>query len=253
MVEVRARSNTELADAAFEIYRHHFPTLFTIAAVSMLPYTIEAILQAQKGAEQTLSTSIIFLSITSLILTIFGSGAIISIASDAYLSNNQADLDFESAFRRVLARPAQLVIATALKWLFIFLGMFFLFVPGVFMIKRYFSVPATVILEELGVSDGLKRSVALSQGNGRRILSLFFIMWIIYLVILVAAFAFTSVITKNAVVSALIQLVIGSAMYPLIDIITTLLYYDLRIRDEGFDIELMERDLDSGFQGQLVS
>ena len=43
--------------------------------------------------------------------------------------------------------------------------------------------------------------------------------------------------------TAVINGVLGAFIYPVITVFTTLLYYDLRIRRDGFDLEVMTKEL----------
>jgi hypothetical protein len=48
------------------------------------------------------------------------------------------------------------------------------------------------------------------------------------------------------IVSQILVLLSGSLLLPLYIIATTLFYYDVRIRREGFDLEFMARQLETG-------
>jgi hypothetical protein len=68
------------------------------------------------------------------------------------------------------------------------------------------------------------------------------VSWILYFVLYVIATTvgmtmFTPTIT---VIIAAVAIVL---VYPFLAVVSTLLYYDLRVRKEGFDLEVMSREL----------
>jgi hypothetical protein len=108
-----------------------------------------------------------------------------------------------------------------------------------------------VVLETLdGAFDSFGRSWMLTRGFRGKVFGLFVVCWIIvnFLPLVVQAYA-NSVVQSSAkallpamaVISALIPL----ALVPIIPCVFTLLYYDLRARREGFDLEHLGRQLET--------
>jgi hypothetical protein len=52
-----------------------------------------------------------------------------------------------------------------------------------------------------------------------------------------------AVLSRNPTVSAVVGAIIMCFAYPFLGVVTTLLYYDLRVRKEGFDLEVMTEQL----------
>ena len=121
---------------------------------------------------------------------------------------------------------------------------------------RFALVEPTVILEQAGVGRALSRSWSLiggSVGKG------FWLLLVVVLVTSAVVFAFTgpttvvmmmrtmarqevsrSLLAIHTILTALVQMLVASWT----SIAVILLYYDMRIRKEGFDLDLLARELD---------
>ena len=240
MSHIRARSNAELLDAAFEIYRRHFPLLFTIAVIGLAPVTLATLFQPGQPAA---APFVYFpLAIIGGLFNLFIEAALIVAVSQVYLGR---EIDVASAFRGGLRHPGRVFLATLIKALVIGFGFVALIVPGVFMFIRYFAVPATVVLEDQTTLDGARRSRELSKGSGKRILATLGVTWIFYLILSGIITATSQGVLGHSVAAVVLRLAVTGMIYPLIPIVSTLLYYDARIRKEGYDIELMATGLDA--------
>jgi len=117
------------------------------------------------------------------------------------------------------------------------------------------AFPACVI-EQIGVTDSLKRSAVLSQGSKGRIFVLYLLIAAlsyivsfavnIPLTILILLIAGTGNPERVQVITAVLQVISYGVSFtaqaliqPVSGIALTLFYYDQRIRQEGYDIERM--------------
>jgi hypothetical protein len=108
---------------------------------------------------------------------------------------------------------------------------------------RYVNVTAAVVVEGLGATAALGRSRALSRGSAWRIVGLLVLLFVLALVVLVPVLLLLDMILDNAQLAAALGGLAAVPLYPPFACVLALLYYDLRIRKEGFDIELMAREL----------
>lgn len=148
------------------------------------------------------------------------------------------------------------VIHPILSGLFVVLGVLVLVVVGGVMTLRYgMSVPALVV-EGLTPSNAIKRSVALTKGRlGRVFLLVLCAMMVTYAAMLIFQGPFTVGALFAGPESALgfwlnivgaVTGTIGSTFTtPFLVIGLALLYYDARIREEGFDLQLTLEALDA--------
>lgn len=281
-LELRPRLATEIVDAAFQLYRRHFPELVSLSALAFAPYVvIQLLLTGGDPVEPTTAGAA-----TSAIVLVFGwiigsimEAAVVAGVSNSYLHGRP---DVPAALRRTFQRLFPVLLSVSAKWVLIGLGfmgaitagaitsaiiavgagstgqvgpgiltgilvagVFLIAIPvGLYFFATYFAVPATVILEGAGVIHGLKRSRDLSRGLKRRILGalgLSMLLFVIFQLILAALFA---LLPGPRIIGFLAEQVITIIAYPIIAVIATLLYYDARIRKEGFDIERMAADLE---------
>lgn len=238
MSDFRPRSNSEILDASFEIYRRHFAVFLAINIFVAIPWAAASYIgQNALLLHQTdgIFTSA-FIRLLGALLSPFTEGAMACAASAAYLGK---PVDFETAVRAVFARPGRLFVAMFTKWILMILGLLLFIAPGLLVFKRYFALPMTVLFEDNKVGDAVTRSRVLSNGSGTRIFSL--IGGVFLFTLLVTLFLTLSIasLSIGPATTAVATLVAGSIISPFITIVATLLYYDIRIRREGYDIELM--------------
>jgi hypothetical protein len=150
----------------------------------------------------------------------------------------------------------------SLVWITIILGLGLLvgfIITGilliVFLVRYSVAVPA-LVLENLSARQALKRSVALSKGFLWRLLVVGVLTVLIRMVVVFLcqspfAIAAMLVTVKGGypsiwvtVPSTLVGGACGAATAPLFMIGFALAYYDLRVRKEGFDLQLMMSHLD---------
>jgi hypothetical protein len=206
-----------------------------------------------------------------------GFGALIAAASAAYLTGQP--LDPGAALRQALARAGRLIAANLLAYLVMFggavavivamgvitplvlrgpagrstgLAMALLLLVLVFFaalawavvtLPRFANVSTVVMIENAGPLAAVRRSRELARGSARRILGLIVLVFVIFLVVQLTLFAVGRALLRNETLASTLGSFFLIPIYPAVGALLTLLYYDLRIRREGLDIELMARDL----------
>ncbi len=137
-------------------------------------------------------------------------------------------------------------------------------VLGCFLMMRYALVVPALVLENITARQAIKRSVALAKGNFWRIFLTFMLMYLISTSIIsicqgpfwVAMFVIG---IKNGVMPLWLSLPMtisggigGAVSGPLMVIALTLLYFDARVRKEGFDLQLMMANLQQERPGSAM-
>jgi hypothetical protein len=127
-----------------------------------------------------------------------------------------------------------------------------------FLTIKYMFIPQAVVLDNTGSIDGLKRSYGLSTGYWWRTFGIYMIISIIVAIIsqmlgwgvYLMEFGINSIpgISKavGIALSGVIMTCISLFLNPVTFIATTLMYYDLRIRKEGFDLILLAESMTEG-------
>jgi Membrane domain of glycerophosphoryl diester phosphodiesterase len=122
-------------------------------------------------------------------------------------------------------------------------------------VRLLFATQA-IVLENTGGIDGLRRSWRLVRGSFWRVLGITLVLSVLvaiigqgpaYVIAIVASLLPFPVL--GLVVNATAQSLINVVVLPLQFAAFTLLYYDLRIRQEGFDLQIMAQQLVPSLSG----
>jgi hypothetical protein len=149
-----------------------------------------------------------------------------------------------------------------LAGLFIFIGFFVGTALSLFAASRYTLYMGAAIGENLGPVAALKRSVALTKTDAGRVVGAVICLFVIMSVIYIAINGIVALFTGGVVSSAYFTIpaleqnkflatqiadgLTNLLLTPFAIIVLTLLYYDQRIRKEGFDMEVLAERL--GYQ-----
>lgn len=269
MLELRPRSATEIVDASFQILRTSFTPLVTLSVAAQIPVLVIRIWAVRMGfMAGTASTSTVMSMIGSImifgvllvLLAILAQCAVLVAASQAYLGDSP---DAGAAVSRALSRFLPLLLTYLLVgvgFAVVFAiaammpgssarGLIFLVlaVVAIFVGLRLIPLNSVGVLEDAGPIDIVKRTLHLGQGMVGHMFLTMFLGGLIYIGIAIVAQLLVSVIgavvpaVKDPNVQAIFQTAAGALVYPLVVVISVSLYYDLRIRKEGFDVEMMSR------------
>jgi Flp pilus assembly protein TadD len=140
-----------------------------------------------------------------------------------------------------------------------FLCLFCLGGIAAFILLTYLNVPImsllapVIIIENKGVFAGLRRSFDLGRRRFWRVFGINFLLWLLTMVITMPLSLFFNVIPFFWEPGALLMTIIASSINMVVTLLVrpiwvcglTLLYFDLRVRLEGFDLELMAAQMDA--------
>lgn len=251
----------DIIDEAIKLYRNHFKLFLTIGALVYIPVgIIQTILQlALQGSDDLGAFALV--SIVGGIITFFAylalNGAMIHSASEAWHG-------------RTVTLGEAWTVGRNNIWRTLGLGLvFFLAVGGMtitiigFPFAIYFFYAwgfcfAALIIEHTGIRRSLGRSRELVRDHWWRVLGITLLVFLIQGVISVVfslpgtiAGAGTLIADSNANPSSLAVILssVGSTIgqivtLPIAYCTYILLYYDLRIRKEGFDLELAAQQME---------
>jgi polyferredoxin len=233
------------------MYRQYFTGFFTLSALVGLPtFVLSVILGRLTPLVEDLRPGPTFAMLGVVILMgcwyAIMEAALCIATSDRYLGR---EIEPARALREALSRSGTLMPAKLWTWFVLFWaffpGILFIVTPFYFF-ARYFAIPQALLFERLGVGRGLDRTRQLAKGEKWKILKSLGLIYLIFLVISMGV-GLTLSPEPGASPSILAQLfssILSITIYPLIPITATLLYYDVRIRREGFDIEFMSAGLE---------
>jgi hypothetical protein len=238
---LRPRSATELIDAAFQVYRRA-PVPFMVAmALIYVPWlAIRLIfsLNIPETPDQITANVTRVLYITAAAgVVIYGlaGGAVSVLTRAVYLDE---PIDVALALRRTLGRMLPLIISTIVAFVVIGIGIVVFIVPGLYFITRFFAVRQAVVLEDRGPFEALGRSGVLAKGNKWHILGTLLLVVILTTVVNGGAVMLIN-LQPSKVITNVLATALTIVVYPILGITETVLYFDTRIRNEGFDVEYL--------------
>jgi hypothetical protein len=89
----------------------------------------------------------------------------------------------------------------------------------------------------------MKRSWDLAKGEVWKIFVTLLLAWMIFIVLYLLLLMVVGLFAaKNMRVTQLVVAILMALVYPITGVVTTILYYDIRVRREGFDLELLARE-----------
>jgi glycerophosphoryl diester phosphodiesterase family protein len=258
--QLRPLSVGEMLDAGFRLFRHRFGTLVACVLVPVVPLTILGtiiIASTDPDAFDVNSTgNDSGAAIAGFLISIFlqSAGAALAVAacfkaiSAAYLGERASFGDsLAYAVRRFIPLiVCYIVVVVAL--LLTFPSWILFFIPPIWLAIKFSMAFPAVIFERAGPFRAIGRSWRLTKNNWWRV---FGTLVVVFLIALVVNFALTAVLgivaagsdsiseVAFAVLNTVITLLTYMLTYPLWAAVMTVLYYDLRVRNEGFDLQLL--------------
>jgi hypothetical protein len=255
----------DILDRGLKLLLARLPTYYAIDLLVLAPVLLVQLAlpllqmgQPQTGQNAALQAVVggLIVLLLTLILQPIASAAILHIVAQEFIDQRAGMGD---ALRFALHRFGRLFMASFLAGLLIMLGFLLCFVPGLLFAVWYVFVGQVVIVEGLkGDNSALRRSKELTSGYRWRVFGMFVLFLIIGTVLGVAIGLLQRVFPASEQVmtgagprlipnfrNQAIQTVLGTLLNILVQtysaICFTLLYFDLRIRKEGFDLELAAR------------
>ena len=233
---LRPRSPTELVDAAFQVFRRD-PIQFMVGAAAVyVPWLVVRLL-FDIGVSNDLPSQQQFMTVVVAAVVVYAlvGGVVTVMASDVYLS---APADAVRALRVTAARVVPLLVTGLVMLVFFVVGAILLLLPALYALARYFAIQQAVVLENAGSVAAFGRSSQLSHGVKRHVLNT-----VLLVLLITTAISFGVQLLSGLIPSRVLFNVVVTAMqivvYPFFGITQTLLYYDIRIRKEGFDVEYL--------------
>ncbi len=238
---LRARSVTELVDAAFSLYRRDGTSYIMVTALASVPSLIGQLLLMQPANEPSIGASLAALGLTLLSLVTYAlmTGVVTRMGSDVYLGG---EADVQGAVKAVLPRVGSLIGAGIMRGILYVVFFLLLFFPIFYAFARWFAPEPVVVLEGKNAGDAMTRSSELSEGLRMHIFGTLLLGYAIYLALAFGVGALAGM-TQSQLVVLFAQTAFTVVAYPIVGLLTMLLYYDARIRKEGFDVEHMSRVL----------
>jgi hypothetical protein len=124
-------------------------------------------------------------------------------------------------------------------------GFFLFVVPAVIAFLVSFAAVPAVMLEDCGVRDGLRRSYELATGSLGRVAAVRLVVALFLGACLLIGYSLAGSVTDRGDTQLLLAQIPTLVAGPVDAVSMVLLYFDLRVRREGLDIERMAAALES--------
>jgi uncharacterized membrane protein len=243
----------EILDTSFSLYRRHFGALATVSLVCTgLPLVLRLFVEAAGGLFTHLTLALVYM-LSLVVLSLIATGATVFIVSESYLGR---PLTAREALMRATPYMGRILIASLLMALVIGFGFLLLVIPGIMLgVGLAVAIPAVVLEAGRSASGALSRSWELTRGSRWRIFGLGLTLFVLLYIPVIAISGLVAVLVPRGGAAAfgasstatIIALAIGGVVqlfiYPLFYCVLTVTYYDLRVRKEGFDLELLASSL----------
>jgi hypothetical protein len=245
---LRPLATGEILDVAFSLYRRHFTTLASVALASQSPAIVVTVyVEAAGGMLQNPGLTFLSLVISS-VCTAVGMGASTKIIAEAYLGRAATP---GRALAAVLPHLGRIVVLTIVISMLVSFGLILLVVPGLILATGLAVSACAVVVEELTPMDAMNRSWNLTKGHRGKVFLTLLVAFALLYIVTFAATMLAGVVATLSGADTLTALLIGAAIsaifsiliYPYTYAAVTVLYYDLRVRKEGFDLEVLESQL----------
>ena len=234
LAHTRPRSVTEIIDASFRFYRARFGDLMVLSALLLVPPVLLAAL-----APTWLGLPLVLLFMCAYLA---GQGAIAVLVA-ASIERDET-LWAGTVFRRLGGRRAVTVILVSIAAaLLAGLGFLFFIIPGFIAIAWLAASVPVAAIEGLSVGGAIRRSRDLARGRIWHIYGTLLLVWLILFVLamgVVFAFVmFVAALNLPLPVISLLGQLVQLPVFPLVSVVSTMLYYDLRVRTDGADVAAM--------------
>lgn len=235
-LDLRPRSSTEIVDAAFQLFRRNPTQLILAAALVYVPWLVIRLVFDLGISDPLMGPNKALAFAAGEIVVYAMVGGVASVmASDIYLGRQP---DVASAFRLAGSRFFALVVSGVIRTVLIAVGIVFFLIPGLYALGRYFAATQAVMLEDKGAGGALSRSSVLSIGLKRHIVNTILLIALVSVAISIGM-GLLSGMFESKVITNVAATAVSVVLYPLFGLTETLLYYDARIRKEGFDVEYL--------------
>jgi hypothetical protein len=268
-VDLHPMTLGEVLDRTFTLYREHFGLFVGIAALPnlvMLVFRFGVLLitrttasgQAPNLASPGFLGGVVLGALGSVVLLLvlvgISQAATISAVSDLFLGR---ETSVRNSYAAAKGHILTVIVIMILSGLATGIGFIFLIIPGIYLACRLaVSVPVSVVENDSPVQS-MERSMELTKdyaGQMFLLLLLVFVLTYVVAVLLqfpVMFFAISAAMAKHQVslgvttysyiAEFLSQVLVG----PIGTISAALMYYNLRVRKEGFDIQHLMNSLGS--------
>jgi hypothetical protein len=223
---------------AWQIYSANFLTFTLVALVIALPNLLSGEGETFSGGVRNIAVFVFWMIANTVGLAVILYAAFQAMRGRAVIIGE--------AIRRGLSRFWPIVGLAILEWLGITIGLLLFVVPGVMLFVRWSAALPACVVEGLGPLASMKRSAQLTKGHRWKIFGIFVLISIGAAIVLgiiagivyglVGTFSLAGV-SRGLGLGALLWLVVTAIYSAYNNVVSVMIYHDLRVAKEGVDTE----------------
>ena len=256
----------DILNETFAVYGRRFKKLVALTAVVQVPLSIMTLLLALLFSNDPVASGA--LAVIAVVVGIFSYGALVCAVGQHYVLD---EVSVTGCYIRVLWRAVSIAMLAILVALLLMLvlapllftspdapsplvlfSLVFAVILIVYLLYQTFMLPA-VIVEGYRFSGAMRRGFRLARGSELRVaghllvyglvaFGMFFVIGVPFQLVSVLVSG-EEVNLASQVTEAFGLMVAGVLVAPVTVIAATLLYYDLRVRKEGYDISRLSLEM----------
>jgi hypothetical protein len=249
--EIRAMSFGEILDTGFQLLRNHFKLLIGLSLVMYAPIAALSLALEILTAGESVSPLAIGMTAVPLGLAIVIAAPIVAAAitfalGGLYLGR---EVTFEGSLRAALSIILPLMGTSILAYLLMLAGFLALVVPGIYLIFAFFLLWQIMVLEGVFGIAAMRRSHELMKGNKLRALGIILVTAIIAGVIGTGLQLVLGLVPYLGSIASSFTQAVSSVFTTAVSVV---LYFDIRCRQEAFDLEHLARLVEGRDAGPMA-
>jgi hypothetical protein len=249
---LRPLTFNEILDRTFSLYRREFSLFVGLSCALYLPLALLSTTllsmpgKPAPGAPLTPGASLMIfaVSMVAMVLIMTGSlllqGCLAVAIAERYL---ERPITVGQALARTVRRAPTLIATFVLMELVMMGGFMLCVVPGLIFMVALLLAPQIAMLEGADAMGSIRRSRALTKGDRWRIFGMFLLLGVIAAVLQWGAKFGVNLVAHSQLAADLAAQVIAAVVAPITNIALVLLYFDNRVRKDGYDLALMAAEL----------
>lgn len=235
----------KILDQSFTLFFHQMHWLIGIGILFTLPVLIPHLYEKLTGAEDLLPKG--YYTLLRFVNGSFGllfTGMMVLACRDWHITKQ---VSWKALFSEAGKQWTRLLGASILSSLALGLGFICLIIPGFIALASFSCTFGALLIERCGVRDSFVRSSKLTKGNRILILGLWALMGITYMIVItliaVCSVYLFSIDFEGKIENAIFE-ALAHPLYALIVFPSTFLYYELREKKEGLDLEVLNAQVE---------
>lgn len=257
----------EILDAGIKLYSRNARTLMGLTAAVVVPFQVLsgvillstvsngneiphgtfASVGTRSSAHSTSVGANAVLTLTGALVTVLTTAACVKAVSDAYLDRPTG---IEISLRFALRRLLPLLWLTVMTAVLLVLAFLALVIPGIWLYAAWSVATPVLLIDGCGAWAALRRSFRLVRHRWWPTAGVLIVSELMVTIVgaaiqglLVGVFLTGSAVGVVVVLVSLAAAVSAILTRPFVAAVRTVLYYDLRVRNEGYDVELLAEQL----------